>query len=125
MGRLILRSPLALLLVWLALILSLLVVRPQPFGLAFWSLTAAVVLVGFAQMRRSRLEAVAEQDAFAHWSNRLSALGAVRDVEDDGHLYEWLDPPHWQDVFAALERMPAGSRSLRQAIRATHPEVLQ
>ncbi len=121
----LLHSPLALSGVWLLLVLSFLVVRPRPFGLAFWVLTAAVALVGCAQMRRSWMNARADQAAFTDWSARLSALGVVRDVEEDGHLYEWLDPPEWQDVFAALENMPAGSRSLRQAILSTHPEVLR
>jgi hypothetical protein len=48
----------------------------------------------------------------------------ILDVEDDGHLYEWLDPQQWQGVFAALEAMPPDSRSLRAAILATYPEVL-
>ena len=63
--------------------------------------------------------------AVQQWRRRLPGLGALRDVEDDGHLYEGLDPPHWQEVFAALEAMPPNARSLRSAILATHPEVLR
>ena len=80
---------------------------------------------GLALMYRARVEAAGEREAFERWSERLTGLGTVRDVEDDGHLYEWLDPPHWQQVFAALEAMPPNSRSLRSAILATHPEVLR
>jgi hypothetical protein len=76
-------------------------------------------------MRQARVEALAERGAFVQWSDRLAGLGALRDVEDDGHLQEWLDPPQWQEVFAALEAMPANARSLRSAILATHPEVLR
>jgi hypothetical protein len=120
-----LRSPLALWVVWLVLLLSFVIVRPRAFSVTFWALTAAVVGAGLLQMRRARVEAAAEREAFARWSDRLSRLGAIRDVEDDGHLYEWLDPPQWQEVFAALEAMPAEARSLRSAILATHPDVLQ
>ena len=75
-------------------------------------------------MRQAHVEAAAERAAFVQWSARLSGLGTLRDVDDDGHLYEWLDPPQWQEVFAALEAMPANARSLRSALLATHPEVL-
>src|SRR5215831_10900395 len=91
----LLRSSFGLLLLWLALGLVFLVVRPRPFTPVFWSMAGAVLLVALVQMRRARKEAAAEQAAFAEWERRLSALGAVRDVDDDGHLYEWLDPPHW------------------------------
>jgi hypothetical protein len=118
-------SPLVRWVVWLALLLSFVLVRPRASSLAFWLWAAAIVAVGLALMHRARVEATAEREAFAQWSSRLASLGALRDVEDDGHLYEWLDPPHWQDVFAALEAMPAHARSLRAALLATHPETLQ
>lgn len=110
--------------VWLLLLLSFLIVRPRPFTLTFWAWAAVIVGAGLFQMHQARVEARAEREAFARWSARLSGLGAFRDVEDDGHLYEWLDPPQWQEVFAALEAMPAEARSLRAAILATHPEAL-
>jgi hypothetical protein len=120
-----LRSSLVRWVIWLVLLLSFLIVRPRPFTLAFWVWMAVVVGAGLLQMRRAHAEAVAEREAFVQWSDRLAGLGALRDVEDDGHLHEWLDPPQWQDVYAALEAMPADARSLRSAILATHPEVLQ
>jgi hypothetical protein len=110
---------------WLVLLLSFVVVRPRPSSFAFWAWAAVVVAAGLAQMWRARAAAVAERKAFARWSDRLARLGVLRDVEDDGHLHEWLDPPQWQEVFAALEAMPADARSLRSAILATYPEVLQ
>jgi hypothetical protein len=121
----LLRSSLGRWGLWLVLLLLFLIVRPRPFSLAFWGLATAVVVAGLAQMWQARAEATAEQEAFTRWNDRLSRLGALRDVEDDGHLYEWLDPPQWQEVFAALEAMPAGARSLRSALLATHPEALQ
>ena len=83
------------------------------------------IALGIWLMWRSHLESVASQRALATWQARLQALAPAMDVEDDGHLYEWLDPPQWQEVFAALEAMPANARSLRSAILATHPEVLE
>lgn len=123
MGRL--SSPVVQWAGWLALLLSFVLVRPRPSSLAFWLWAAGIVAAGLALMYRARVEAAAEREAFAQWSGRLASLGALRDVEDDGHLYEWLDPPHWQDVFAALEAMPSHARSLRAALLATHPEALQ
>lgn len=119
-----LRSSLIRWVLWMACLLSFVIVRPRPPGLAFWIWAAVIVAAGLALMYGTRAEAAAERKAFEQWSERLTGLGALRDVEDDGHLYEWLDPPHWQEVFAALEAMPANARSLRSAILATHPEVL-
>lgn len=121
----LLRSSLGRWVIWLVLLLSFLIVRPRPFTLAFWAWAAVVVGAGLLQMRRAHSEAAAEREAFVRWSDRLAGLGALRDVEDDGHLHEWLDPPQWQDVFTALEAMPANARSLRSALLATHPEVLR
>lgn len=110
---------------WLACLLLFVIVRPRPSGLVFWIGAGVIVAAGLALMHRARVEAAAEREAFEQWSERLTGLQALRDVEDDGHLYEWLDPPHGQDVFAALEAMPPNARSLRSAILATHPEVLR
>lgn len=121
----LLRSSLVRWVIWLVLLVSFLIVRPRPFTFTFWAWAAVVVGAGLLQMRQSRVEALAEREAFVQWSDRLAGLGALPDVEDDGHLYEWLDPPQWQEVFAALEAMPANARSLRSAILATHPEVLE
>ena len=54
----------------------------------------------------------------------MKALQVSVDVEDDGHLYEWLDTPQWLAVFSELERMPPASRSLRAALQSVAPEVL-
>lgn len=119
------RSSLVRWVLWVACLLSFVIVRPRPLGLAFWIWAGVIVAAGLALMYGARAEAAAERAAFEQWSRRLTGLGALRDVEDDGHLYEWLDPPHWQEVFAALEAMPPNARSLRSAILATHPEVLR
>ena len=84
----------------------------------------AIFGAGGLLSRRQRTEAYQEQDAYAAWSDRLAASGAVVDVEDDGHLYEWLDPPQWQVVFEALEQLPLGGRSLHEVMQSKFPEVL-
>jgi len=43
-------------------------------------------------MYGARAAAAAEREAFEQWSERLTGLGALRD-DEDGHLYEWLNPP--------------------------------
>jgi len=47
-------------------------------------------------------------------SHSCSRLGA-------GHLYEHLDAEEWERVFALVERMPRGARSLRRAIEEVDP----
>jgi len=54
-------------------------------------------------MWRSHLESVASKRAFATWQARMQSLAPAMDVDDDGHLYEWLDPPQWEAVFSELE----------------------
>jgi hypothetical protein len=118
------RSSIALLFVWLAILGLFLIVRPRPFTLVFWGFVVAVVLAGLAKIYRDRLDATVEKNAYRQWATRLVSLHAILDIEDDGHIYEWLDLQQWQDVFSALETMPKDSRSLRAAILATYPEVL-
>lgn len=123
--RRVLASSFGLWLLWAVLVIAFMLLKPPVFGFAFWVFVALVVVVGGAQMLRSRSESRADRADFVQWSDRLTALGVELDVPDDGHLFEWLGPSQWQQVFASLEEMPAGSRSLRQAILANHPEVLQ
>jgi len=73
---------------------------------------------------RNRMETLRAKRAFSLWETRLHSLATTIDVEDDGHLYEWLDPPQWDAVFSELEKAPMGSRSLRKAMQAVAPEVL-
>ena len=80
--------------------------------------------LGMWLMWRSHLESVASRRAFATWQARIQSLAPAMDVDDDGHPYEWLDPPQWVAVFSELERVPRESRSLRQAMGVVAPEVL-
>lgn len=121
----VLRSRLAQYIVWaLLLLLFVIIVRPRPWSPLFLSLGGVMMALGIWLMWRSHLEAVASRRAFATWQARLQSLAPAMDVEDDGHLYEWLDPPQWEAVFAEIERMPRGSRSLRQAMSVVVPEAL-
>ncbi len=86
---------------------------------------ALILGIGIFQMTISRKEDSQKQNTYRQWERRLSQLNVTIDVEDDGHLYEWLDLPQWKQVFAYLESKPASNRSLRMAIESTFPEVLQ
>lgn len=123
MNRL-LRSQFAHYVLWALLLLVIVVVRPRPWGLPFLSLFGVAMALGLGLMWRSRLESAASQRAIAAWQARMQLLAPAMDVDDDGHLYEWLDPPQWEAVFSELERMPSGSRSLRQAMGVVAPEGL-
>jgi len=90
------------------------------FGLpeSFSVLGLAVVAIGWLRLRAQSKTPVPE---FEIWQGRLKTLDPVIDVEDDGHLQEWLDPPQWEAVFSELERTPKESRSLRNAIEKIAP----
>jgi hypothetical protein len=120
----LLRSQFAHYVLWALVLLVFVVVRPRLWSPLFVSLLGLTMTLGVGLMWRSHLESVASKRAFATWQARIRSLAPAMDVDDDGHLYEWLDPPQWQEVFAALEAMPADARSLRAAILATHPEAL-
>lgn len=100
------------------------VLRPNPSSYLFWGIAFAALAAGGLYMRAERLESKKSADEWATWEKRLNTLVDVNDVNDDGHLYEWLDPPQWEAVFAELERMPKGVRSLRKAMSAVSPDVL-
>jgi hypothetical protein len=119
-----LRSQFAHYVLWALLLLSFVVVRPRPWSPLFLSLFGLAMALGIWLMWRSQMESVASKRAFTTWQARMQSLAPAMDVDDDGHLYEWLDPPQWEAVFSELERVPRGSRSLRQAIGVVAPEAL-
>jgi hypothetical protein len=119
-----LRSQFAHYVLWALLLVVFVVVRPRPWSVLFLLLFGLAMVLGMWLMWRSHLESVASRRAFAAWQARIKALAPAMDVDDDGHLYEWLDPPQWEAVFSALERVPRDARSLREAIGVVAPEVL-
>jgi hypothetical protein len=86
-------------------------------------LFGAAIVLGASLMLRSHLESREAKRAFEMWQARLSKSVPTIDVDDDGHLYEWLDSPQWEAVFAMLEQTPRESRSLRQAMEAVAPGI--
>jgi hypothetical protein len=119
----LLRSSLAHYLSWAAVLVIALVARPAPGSPSFILLFGAAVVLGALLMLRSYLESREARRAFEMWQMRLSKLVPTIDVDDDGHLYERLDPSQWEAVFAMLEQTPQDSRSLRQAMEAVAPEI--
>ena len=89
------------------------------------SLLAIVLVVGWGVHRlisyRAEKRATSE---LVDWQRRLDAIVDVRDFADDGHLSEWFDKDERERLIQELERMPRGSRSLRQAIKAVNPEMV-
>jgi len=118
-----LRSLSRLWLVWVALLVAFIVLRPTVFSLVFWILAIGVAAATLAQMIDAYKAATLEQETIDALRNRLFALGAIVDVEDEDDVFEWLNAQQWEDVFSALQKMPAGSRSLRQAVLTTHPRL--
>ena len=119
----LLRSSLAHYLSWAAVLVIALVARPAPGSPSFILLFGAAIVLGALLMLRSHLESREAKRAFEMWQVRLSKLVPTIDVDDDGHLYEWLDPSQWEAVFAMLEQTPRDSRSLRQAMEAVALDI--
>lgn len=118
------RSQFAHYLVWACGLVTLLVLKPQPGSTPFIFIVVVVFALGISLMWRSHLETRAEQLAFSLWQERFQSVAPLVDVDDDGHLYEWLDLPQWEAVFLELEESPSGERSLLKAIKKVAPEAL-
>ena len=76
------------------------------------------MILSHRDSRRTRLETLA-------WLRKVNQLVDVHDFADDGHLPEYLDDSERRRVIEELERMPAGSRSLRRAIGIVSPELVR
>ena len=95
-----------------------------PRSWSVWSrslLWAPAFAAGIAYMWLGRDENRRARDEAAKWLTRYNNLRDAHDVPDDGHLYESLDADDWARVFALVEQMPPGARSLRRAIKEVDP----
>lgn len=119
-----LRSQFAHYLIWALSLLVLVVVRPQPWSPLFVGIFAVIMALSLSLMWRSHKETSEEKRRHSLWETRINVLAPIIDVDDDGHLYEWLDPPQWEEVFSMLEQTPKESRSLRKAMQAIAPELV-
>ena len=117
----LLKSQLLYYVLWVAGLLLLVALRPERWSPLYFGLMGPVLILAGVIMWRSRVEAVQARKAYTAWEERLNDLAPTIDVEDDGHLYEWLDPPQWDAVFSHLENLPREARSLRQAMEAIAP----
>ena len=120
-----LRSSPWLWVVWAALLVAYVALRPDAASLVFLALAAVAVAATIAQMVRSYRRASWEQETINEWNERLAALGATLDLPDDDDVLEMLSAQQWEDVFVALANMPKGARSVQQAILRTHPSAFE
>lgn len=119
------KAPLLLVLIWAALLITLIALRPAPYSFLFWLLTASAMTSGGAYMLFSHLETRQTRLEVTAWLRKLDQLVDVHDFEDDGHLSEYLDESERRRVVEELERMPNGSRSLRRAIGIVSPDLIR
>lgn len=110
--------------IWAALLIVFMVVSPAPYSPLFWILLGAATLSGGLYMRASARDSRHTQRATSDWLKQVYALVDVDDFKDDGHLPELLDAAERRRVIEELERMPAGSRSLRRALDIVSPEIV-
>jgi len=116
--------PLLLIAAWASLLIIFMVTRPSPASPFSWMLIASAMLVGVLYMQLSNQESMRTQRATLAFLDEVHALVDVHDYQDDGHLAEYLDDNERRRVVDELRRMPAGSRSLRQALAIVSPELL-
>ena len=117
--------PLVLIVVWAALLVAFMSLRPAPSSFLFWVLIGSATAVGGVYMFLSRRDSAEMQRGVSAWNRRIHQLVDVHDFEDDGHLAEYLDESERRTVIELLEQMPSGSRSLRRAIDAAAPELVR
>jgi len=106
---------------WTILVVVFMALRPRPQSALFWLLIISAFASGGAYMLYSHFDSRRAKRRFSLWRHRLDSLVDLRDVKDDGHLHECFDDEEWDRIFQELQRMPAGSRSLRRAIEAIDP----
>jgi hypothetical protein len=111
-------------LVWGALLLAFIFVPGTGNSVSFWALAVAAVAATGAQMINTYRRAEWERETVDGIEVRLEALGATLDLDEDVDALLLLDVEGWEDVFRALESMPAGERSVRRAIEQVNPEAL-
>jgi hypothetical protein len=116
--------PLLFVTIWAAILITFMVARPSPYSSLFWLLVASATLFGGLYMLLSHRESRRTQRATLTWLRQIDELVDVHDFADDGHLPEYLDEVERRRVIEELERMPAGSRSLRRAITIVSPELV-
>ncbi|HSY18476.1 MAG TPA: hypothetical protein VK815_09095 [Candidatus Acidoferrales bacterium] len=75
---------------------------------------------GYFADRREKLE----QKAAAAWNRSLAPLVDISDYPDRDDLYFYLETGDRPRLLDALRRMPRGSRSLRAAVAAIDPDLL-
>ena len=109
--------------VWACLLIMFMVARPSPHSALFWLLIGCAVVSGGFYMFLSAHENRRTQRETVAWLRTVNGLVDVHDYEDDGHLYDYLDDSERRRLIEELERMPAGSRSLRTAIGLVSPEL--
>ena len=117
-------TPLILVAAWAGLLIIFMVVRPSPTSPLSWVLIGSAMFVGVLYMQLSSHEGRQTERATVAWLHQLYELVDVHDYRDDGHLAESLDERERRRIIAELRRMPAGSRSLRDALSIVSPELL-
>ena len=111
--------------IWFVLVLCAVVWQSFHSRSPWLSVLAVVLVVGWGVQRFiSHRSEKRETLELADWQRRLDAVVDVRDFDDDGHLYEYFETEERERLIQELERMPRGSRSLRQAIKIVNPEIV-
>jgi hypothetical protein len=109
---------------WAALLVAFMGIRPAPSSFLFWMMIGSAMAVGGVYMFLSHRENAEVERSVSAWNRSVRHLVDVHDFDDDGHLAEYLDESQRRVVIELLEQMPPGSRSLRTAVAAAAPELV-
>jgi hypothetical protein len=80
---------------------------------------ACAVLLLLIQAYR-KVTALKRERLRSEWRRNIEQIADDCSTDLEGlsfdDIMDLLDPPYWQDLYAELEKMPAGQRSLRKAV---------
>lgn len=92
-------------------------------GLAGSALCAVILLVLQA---RAKLAAQKREQLRREWRQKIEKIADDRFTDPEGlsfdEIMESLDASYWRDLYAELEKMPPGQRSLRRAVEKVEQE---
>jgi hypothetical protein len=81
---------------------------------------AACALLLLLIQVRGKMAIQKQERVRSEWRRKIEQIADDRSTDPEGfsfdEIMDSLDAPYWQDLYAELEKMPPGQRSLRKAV---------
>jgi hypothetical protein len=75
---------------------------------------------------RGKIAIQKQERLLREWRQKIEQIADDRSTDPEwlsfDEIMDSLDPPYWQDLYAELEKMPPGQRSLRKAVEKVGQE---